>query len=165
MASIANDVTSTNISSTSSAPTGCPNCPTFTTNGGNSSSYENMGPLLELVSKNIADVDRLQKEILEVEKNQEKSLSFYQAIKKLANTSRAAILILIAVPIIQLIACIITIVVIGAQDKLSSLLNWAIGSIGVLSFAEVIIAYTKLAGLEKSVEKLEAKVEKLEDRK
>lgn len=165
MASIANDITSTNISSTSSAPTGCPNCPTFTTNGGNSSNYENTGTLIELVTKNIIEVDRLHKEILEVEKTQAKSLSFYQSINKLAKTSNWAILILIIVPIVQLFACIATVYYLGIQNDLSPLLNWVIGGIGVLSFAEVVIACSKLTRLEKNVEKLEAKVEKLEDRK
>lgn len=162
------DITSTNMPASSistSTQNGCALCPNLSTNLNNSSEYDNSPVLIELITKNISSVSELQKDVLNLEKEQEKSRELYKSISKLAKTSRIVLLFLIVVPIIQLVGCIVTVYYIGAQQSLSELLNWVIGGIGIMSGLEVVIAYTKLSNIEKNVDKLESKVERLEDKK
>lgn len=97
------DITSTNMPANSistSTQNGCALCPNLSTNLNNSSEYDNSPVLIELITKNISSVSELQKDVLNLEKEQEKSREFYKSISKLAKTSRIVLLFLIVVPII-----------------------------------------------------------------
>jgi len=123
------------------------------------------GAIAELLRKTLLDMKVLQDDIMRVEREQDKTAKFYNTITKLGKISYVAVLALMIVPIVQLIGCLIIIYYLGIQEELSELFKFAVGGIGILSLIEVIIAYSKLSGIEKQIEKLENKVEKLQDQR
>lgn len=121
------------------------------------------GQFTTVLTNNLVAINQLQKDILRVEKEQDRARNFYNAIAKLSNVSREAVLILLVIPVIQLIACAAVVYYLGIQEQLSGMLTWILSGVSFLSLAEVILIPVKLFSMEKRMDDIEKKIEKLTD--
>lgn len=153
-------------SSSSATLPPCTGCPKISSP--DSGSALDSGLALQLTSvltQNLNTIDKLQKDILRVEQEQDKTRAFYHAITKLSNASRVVIGILMTIPLIQLVLCVAMVYYLGIQDNLPGLLTWVLGGISLFSLAEVIAIPIQYFILSKRVEDVEKKVDKLTDNK
>ena len=136
----------------------CEGCPKVS---GTTSSSTNNPSTSEILVTTIGQLNDLQKAVKELQKESNKKSSFYQSSTRLNNTVRRVVVILLIVPILQLLFCIGTVYYLGIQDQLPSLINWILGSVGLLSVVELVIGGVKLFGYDKKIEDLEKKIEDL----
>lgn len=139
------------------------NANTSTSSSANSSEFASDAILIDLIKKCLTDMNELQKDIVRVEKEQDRTRNFYKAITKLSKASIVAITILMIIPILQLIACTAVVYYLGIQDQLPGLLIWILSGVSLLSIAEVIVTTIKYFSLENKVDELEKRFEKLVD--
>lgn len=130
----------------------------------NTNSNDDAITIMDMVIKSLVTMDDLRKDIIRVEKEQDRTRNFYTGITKLARTSRIALIILMIAPVFQLILCTAIVYYLGIQDQLPGLLIWVLGGVSLLSIIEVVITAIKYFTLENKVNELEKKVEKLEDK-
>lgn len=149
---------------TNFSTTSCSNCPRIATSESASTPEHNREtPLIDLVIKSLVTMDKLQKDIMKVEKEQDRTFGFYKGIEKLTHTSRIAITVLMIIPAFQLIACTAIVYYLGIQERLSGLLTWILGGVSIFSVVEILITALKYTMLESKVSELEKKVEKFAD--
>lgn len=129
-----------------------------------SASKDDAISIMDMVTKSLITMDALQKDIIRVEKEQDRTRDFYDGLTSLAKTSKIAIFILMIIPVFQLIACTAVVYYLGIQDQLSGLLTWILGGVSFLSIAEASITAMKYFTLENKVNELEKKIDKLENK-
>lgn len=140
----------------------CVGCPRSSSNSTSVTEYESGVSIMDAVTKSLIAMDQLQKDIMRVEKEQDKTRDFYKGITKLAKVSRIAIIVLMIVPVLQLIACTATVYYLGIQEELSGLLTWILCSVSILSLIEVGITALKYFTLEHKVDEFEKRLDKIE---
>ena len=164
MAKLIND-TYTGTGSVGSFPPNCENCPRIVSpNSTSTPKHPTENSLYELVANSLVTISELQKNVTKIEKEQEKNREFYRSITALSKTSRKALWLIMAIPLIQLIACTAVVYFLGIQEELPSLLIWILSGVSLLSIAEVLITVLKYFILENKVSDLEKKIEKIEDK-
>lgn len=117
-----------------------------------------------LITDCIIRIEDLRKEVEILKKRQEKTDAFFSESAKLAKTSRIAIILLMVIPGLQFFACAVIIYLLGIQDQLPSIINWALGIISALSIIEVIFTGLKYFVLENKVDELKEKLEELKNK-
>lgn len=115
-----------------------------------------MANQLDETKKFNAQVDELKKEI-------KKTKDFYKSITQLSKISRIAIIFLLAIPVLQIIACAVIVYYLGIQEQLSSIINWLLGGVSVASILEVITFFYKMFSWDKRLKKLETEKENLQE--
>lgn len=164
MAKLIND-TYTGTGSVGPFPPNCENCPRIVSpNSTSTPKYPTENSLYELVANSLVSISELQKNVTKIEKEQEKNREFYRSITALSKTSRKALWLIMAIPLIQLIARTAVVYFLGIQEELPSLLIWILSGVSLLSIAEVLITVLKYFILENKVSDLEKKIEKFEDK-
>lgn len=145
-------------------PQNCAGCPRVAVPENGTTAPREDRAIAELLKQTLVDMNTLQVDIMRVEKEQDKTRSFYKTIARLGNISQVAIIALMIVPLIQLIGCLAIIYYLGLQENLSGLFQFAIGGIGLLSLIEVLFAYGKISSIEKQLEKHESRLDKIEEK-
>lgn len=163
MARYTNDTSSSSVAASAvSINQTCASCPRVAVPESGSTFDQGIAAQLTTVlTQNLGTVSQLQKDIQRVEKEQDRTRNFYNAITKLSDVSRIVLLILLVIPIVQLIACTAVVYYLGIQEQLSSLLTWVLSSVSVLSIAEVVLIPVKLFTMEKRMDDIEKKIDKI----
>ena len=111
----------------------------------------------------ISKSDKLEKQVDKIEKQQETTRNFYNSLAKFSSTTRVIVILLMFIPLLQLIACAGIVYYLGIQEKNSSLINWVLGGVSILSLGEVIIIPVKLFLLDKRMDDFEKRLDKIEN--
>ncbi len=114
----------------------CTSCPSNST-----SVAEGDYDIYKLISNCLYEQKNLEEELKAVKRNQEKEKNLYDSVTSMAKTSKIVMLVLMAVPVIQVIVCAVIIYSLGIQDELPSLLSKGLGGIGVASVVEVLLYF------------------------
>lgn len=154
--------TSTATSMGTSFQQNCVGCPRSSSNSTSATEYEAGTSIMDVVTKSLVAMDQLQKDIMRIEREQDKTRDFYKGIAKLTKVSRIAIIALMIVPVLQLIACTATVYYLGIQEELSGLLTWILSSVSILSLIEVGITALKYFALENKIDDFEKRLDNLE---
>ena len=110
----------------------------------------------------ILDLNTVKQRVDDIEIKQKESEKFFKESASLTKTTRIAILILMLVPIFQLITCAVVVYYSGCDDKLSGLLKWIISSVSIFSIVEMIVGGIKLYMLDKQIENLNGRLDKID---
>lgn len=144
----------------------CVGCPKLSSsNSGSIPEYDSVALLMDMVSKSLVTMNKLQKDIMRVEKEQDRTRDFYSGITALTKISKVAIFVLMIIPAVQLIVCAALVYYLGIQEQLSGLLTWTLGSVSVFSITEIVFTAIKYFTLENKVNELERKVDDLQETK
>lgn len=150
----------------SSTQQNCVGCPRVSSsNSGSISEYDSGTLFMDTFTKHLVSINDLQKDVLRIEKEQDRTREFYSGITSLAKISKAAIFVLMLIPALQLIICAALVYYLGIQEQLSGLLNWVLGSVSVLSIIEIVFTAIKYFTLENKVNDLEKRVDGLQNGK
>lgn len=128
-----------------------------------SSTGQSDNSLNELLITCISKSDKLEKQVDKIEKQQETTRNFYNSLAKFSSTTRVIVILLMFIPLLQLIACAGIVYYLGIQEKNSSLINWVLGGVSILSLGEVIIIPVKLFLLDKRMDDFEKRLDKIEN--
>ena len=139
----------------------CEGCPKVSAASSRSTNATSNGDVLVAT---IGQLNELQKEVRELQKENKKKSSFYNSSAKLNNTVRVVVIILLIVPVIQMLCCAGVVYYLGIQDQLPSLINWLLGGVSILSLLELIVGGVKLFLYEKRMDELESKINDLNPR-
>ena len=152
-------------SSTPTTPSVCSACPkaVSSSNETQTPQIDNNDILANIVTQNLMQVETLKTEVEQIKIAQEKQADFYRSGAKLNNVARIAIIILLVIPTLQLIACTAVVYYLGVQEKLNGLLSWVLSGVSLFSIVDIIIVSVKFFSVEKKVDFLENKVDKLSE--
>lgn len=154
--------TSTNCGQSSSACAGCPKV-VQTDSGISTPSGIDFSVILDKMVIYSQEQSKITEKILELEKEQDKSVAFYRSATKLNIVARVTMWLLLLVPMVQLLLCAGVVYYLGIQDKISGLINWILGGVSVFSLIEIVGVFSRATKLESRIEELEKKVDKLQD--
>ncbi len=115
--------------------------------------------LEQIMANQYKEVQKFNEQVSELKAEIQKTKDFYKAVTKLSKISYTAIILLLAVPILQLIACTVVTYYLGIQEQLSPIINWILGSLSVASLIEIIMFFVKMYDWEKRLKKLETEKE------
>lgn len=127
----------------------------------NSTLNNNKFSEVSMLSHTIGELQKLKEEFEKLQKEVEKSKSFYDSATKVNNTVFIVLIVFLLIPVLQLVVCAGVLYFLGIQDNLLEFFKWGLGGIGLLSLVQVVIWGIKVFYHGKRIDDLEKKIENL----
>lgn len=107
-------------------------------------------------------INQLERQVGILEKEQKKQSEFFYESSKLSKTTRTVIIIFLILPVLQLIACVVTIIFLKSLD-LFPILKWLVAGTSIFAILDMIIVPINLYESKKKIEELEKKVKSISE--